>query len=39
MHLGYTLTEAEQLLDRAEGESAEDLIGAALRRAAEGART
>ena len=36
MHLGYTLTEAERLLDRAEGESAEDLIGAALRRAADG---
>jgi holliday junction DNA helicase RuvA len=33
MHLGYTLTEAEKLLDGAEGESAEDLIGAALRAA------
>jgi Holliday junction DNA helicase RuvA len=40
MHLGYTLTEAEELLDGAEGESAEELIGAALRRgaAATGAR-
>ena len=36
MHLGYTLTEAERLLDGVEGESAEDLIGAALRHAAEG---
>ncbi len=36
MHLGYTLSEAERLLDGAEGESAEDLISAALRRAAEG---
>jgi Holliday junction DNA helicase RuvA len=36
MHLGYTLTEAERLLDGAEGESAEELIGAALRRASEG---
>jgi Holliday junction DNA helicase RuvA len=33
MHLGYTLAEAERLLDGAEGESAEELIGAALRRA------
>jgi Holliday junction DNA helicase RuvA len=39
MHLGYTLTEAEKLLDGAEGDSAENLISAALRRAAEGART
>jgi holliday junction DNA helicase RuvA len=41
MHLGYTLTEAERLLEGAEGESAEELIGAALRRAADasGART
>jgi Holliday junction DNA helicase RuvA len=31
MHLGYTLTEAEKLLAGAEGESAEELIGAALR--------
>jgi Holliday junction DNA helicase RuvA len=36
MHLGYTLTEAERLLDGAEGSSAEELINAALRRAAEG---
>jgi holliday junction DNA helicase RuvA len=36
MHLGYTLTEAEKLLDGAEGDSAEDLIGAALKRAADG---
>jgi len=36
MHLGYTLTEAEKLLDGAEGDSAEELIGAALRRAADG---
>jgi len=36
MHLGYTLTEAEDLLDGAEGSSAEELINAALRRAADG---
>jgi Holliday junction DNA helicase RuvA len=36
MHLGYTLTEAEALLDGTEGESAEELINAALRRAAQG---
>jgi holliday junction DNA helicase RuvA len=36
MHLGYTLTEAERLLDGAEGQSAEELIGSALRRAADG---
>jgi holliday junction DNA helicase RuvA len=36
MHLGYTLTEADRLLEGAEGKSAEDLIAAALRRAAEG---
>ena len=36
MHLGYTLTEAERLLDGVEGETAEELIGAALRRAADG---
>ena len=36
MHLGYTLTEAEKLLDGTEGSSAEELINAALRRAAEG---
>jgi Holliday junction DNA helicase RuvA len=38
MHLGYTLSEAEQLLDGADGETTEELIGSALRRAAEGAR-
>ena len=36
MHLGSTLTEAERLLENAEGETAEELIGAALRRAADG---
>jgi holliday junction DNA helicase RuvA len=36
MHLGYTLTEAETLLDGTEGDSAEELIGAALRRAGDG---
>jgi len=36
MHLGYTLTEAERLLDGADGESAEELIGSALRRAGDG---
>ena len=36
MHLGYTITEAETLLDGAEGSSAEELINAALRKAAEG---
>ena len=36
MHLGYTLNEAERLLDGAEGESPEDLIAAALRRAGDG---
>jgi Holliday junction DNA helicase RuvA len=36
MHLGYTLTEADRLLDGTEGDSAEELIGAALRRAADG---
>jgi Holliday junction DNA helicase RuvA len=36
MHLGYTFTEAESLLDGAEGSSAEELINAALRRAADG---
>jgi Holliday junction DNA helicase RuvA len=39
MHLGYTLTEAEALLDGAEGSSVEELINAALRGAAQGART
>jgi holliday junction DNA helicase RuvA len=33
MHLGYTLTEADKLLDGVEGDSAEILISAALRRA------
>ncbi len=33
MHLGYTLTEAEELLTGAEGETPEDLIGSALRAA------
>jgi holliday junction DNA helicase RuvA len=33
MHLGYTLTEADKLLDGAEGDSAEILISSALRRA------
>jgi Holliday junction DNA helicase RuvA len=39
MHLGYTLTEAESLLDGTEGSTAEELINAALRRAAEGTGT
>ncbi|MGH2926424.1 MAG: Holliday junction branch migration protein RuvA, partial [Solirubrobacterales bacterium] len=38
MHLGYTLSEAEGLLDGAEGESAEELIAAGLRRAADATR-
>jgi Holliday junction DNA helicase RuvA len=38
MHLGYTLTEAEGLLEGTDGSSAEELINAALRRAAQGAR-
>jgi holliday junction DNA helicase RuvA len=33
MHLGYTLTEADKLLDGVDGDSAEILISAALRRA------
>jgi Holliday junction DNA helicase RuvA len=33
MHLGYTLSEADKLLDGAEGDSPEELIGAALRAA------
>ncbi|MGH2994582.1 MAG: hypothetical protein ACRDL1_13760 [Solirubrobacterales bacterium] len=33
--LGYSPAEAEKLLSGAEGESAEELIGAALRRAGE----
>jgi Holliday junction DNA helicase RuvA len=36
MHLGYTITEAESLLEGAEGSTAEELINAALRRSAEG---
>ena len=36
MHHGYTLNEAERLLDGAVGESAEELIAAALRRAGDG---
>jgi Holliday junction DNA helicase RuvA len=39
MHLGYTLTEAEGLLEGADGSSAEELLNAALRRAAQGVRT
>ena len=35
MHLGYTLSEADRLLEGADGESAEELIGAALKRAAD----
>jgi holliday junction DNA helicase RuvA len=35
MHLGYTITEAERLLDGVAGSSAEELIAAALRRAGE----
>lgn len=33
MHLGYTLTEADKLLDGVEGESAEILISSALKKA------
>ena len=36
MHLGYTLTEAEALLDGAEGSTVEEMINAALRGAAQG---
>ncbi len=36
MHLGYTLSEAEHLLDGLGGDSAEELIAAGLRRAADG---
>jgi len=39
VNLGYGAAEAEHLLDGATGESAEDLIAAALRRAAEGVRS
>jgi Holliday junction DNA helicase RuvA len=35
VNLGYTPSEAERLLSSAEGDSAEELIGAALRRAAD----
>lgn len=35
VNLGYTPAEAERLLDRAEGDSAEELIGAALRSGAD----
>jgi Holliday junction DNA helicase RuvA len=35
VNLGYSPAEAEKLLDGAEGDSAEELIGAALRRAAD----
>jgi holliday junction DNA helicase RuvA len=38
MHLGYTLTEAAGLLDGLQGETTEELINAALRRAADGSR-
>jgi holliday junction DNA helicase RuvA len=38
MHLGYTLTEADRLLEGATGDSAEELISAALRSAAGGVR-
>lgn len=38
MHLGYTLTEAEGLLDGTDGDTAEELINAALRRAADASR-
>jgi Holliday junction DNA helicase RuvA len=38
VNLGYAPIEAERLLDGAAGETAEDLIAAALRRAAEGVR-
>ena len=37
MHLGYTLTEADRLLDGVDGESAEIMISSALRRAGQGA--
>jgi Holliday junction DNA helicase RuvA len=37
LNLGYTPAEAERLLEGAEGESAEELVGSALRRGAEGA--
>jgi Holliday junction DNA helicase RuvA len=37
MHLGYTLNEAEKLLDGVDGESAEILISSALKKAGTGA--
>ena len=37
VNLGYSLLEAERLLDGAAGETPEDLIGVALRKAADGA--
>ncbi|MGI9021408.1 MAG: Holliday junction branch migration protein RuvA, partial [Solirubrobacterales bacterium] len=39
MHLGYTLGEADKLLDGVDGESAEILISSALRKAGAGAGT
>jgi holliday junction DNA helicase RuvA len=39
VNLGYAVAEADRLLGGAEGETAEDLIAAALRRAAEGVRS
>lgn len=39
MHLGYTLGEAEHLLDGLGGDSAEELIAAGLRRAADSSGT
>ena len=39
MHLGYTLSEAEHLLDGLGGDSAEELIAAGLRRAADSSGT
>jgi holliday junction DNA helicase RuvA len=39
VNLGYGAAEAEHLLDGTTGDSAEDLIAAALRRAAEGVRS
>jgi Holliday junction DNA helicase RuvA len=39
VNLGYGVAEADRLLDGADGTTAEDLISAALRRAAEGVRS
>jgi hypothetical protein len=39
MGLGYDLAEAEKLLEGADGETPEELISAALRRAAQGSRS